>query len=597
MHVLLFLACVYLYVFYHYFVLTSTLSSFAPGCGLQTICISCLLAPCSLLPPSHLKSHSNDPSRRSSQPSTSLPQPPYFTLRNALPKIPFIHCPLATDKKIKTTTGAEPAMERTTKLAHLTLVSKYYPIANYSYPRSEGPSSSSSVASSSSSCRTPYNSRRSSDASRPSPLSPPPGLVDDRTDSEASSSADDDDFRYHVHGGELWDSFLESGRCSRRGHHQTRTGDNMTALASASFEAVVGVVPPAVPAKDYPALIASPQRIRRRPLPASSQQSPWPLSDHGHASQPRKPSPTYSVFPKMVSPPSSGTCTRQSSSSQLSTASLATTDASCPPQKALPPAPPPPPPCLPLPPPPPRSAASQYRSASPRPRAFSPASLATLTLQRPATSHGSRPASPMGLPYSLPPTPPPTAPLPALPPLSSRSLQPSTLIASRAPHYMHPNHAEAAVPVRPTPHVLRAYTSSTPLQLPRPPPDPLPRSVFEYDTDSDSDSGDDVDNGNSSSSASSTTESPTLSFFRFHRRSQSPSTNESFLTRRRGSASKTPLHQQQKQQQQYFVDAAATAAKDRRRRRKRTNTMDSLPPLMAKQADLVLSRMLGRRSR
>ncbi|KAL6878020.1 hypothetical protein HDV57DRAFT_120339 [Trichoderma longibrachiatum] len=481
-------------------------------------------------------------------------------------------------------------MEQTTKLARLTLVSKYYPVANYSYPRSEAPCSSSA---SSFFSRTPYNSRRSSSSIKdePSPLSPPPGLVDDRStyDSEASSSADDDDFRYHIHGGELWDSFLESGQYPLHGVYQTDTLEMAaSASASASFEALCAI-PPIVPAKDYPALIPSPQRIKRRPVPTPpSQQTSWPLSDQRHANQPRKPSPTYSVFPKMVSIPS-GTCTRKSSSSQLSTTSTsAATDA--PSNKVLPP----PPTCLPpLPPPPPpqRPAALQYRTASPRPRGFSPASSLS-SLKRPGTSLSSRPASPMGPPYSLPPTPPPTAPLPALPPLSSRSPHPSTVIASRAHNLSHTK--AAAAPSHPATQTRRAYTSSTKLPS-RPPPEPLPRSVFEYDTDSDNE---DNNNNDSSSSSRSSTESPTLSFFRLYRRSQSPNTSGEggILSRRRGSASKTPLHQAQNQEQ-YFVDAAATAAKDRRRRRKRTNTLDSLPPLVAKQADLVLSRMLGRRSR
>ncbi|EGR46530.1 uncharacterized protein TRIREDRAFT_109779 [Trichoderma reesei QM6a] len=506
----------------------------------------------------------------------------------------------------------------TTKLAHPILVSKYHPVANYSYPRSEAPSSASSSSSFVFS-RTPY----SSNEPRAAPISPPPGLVDDRStyDSEASSSTDDDDFRYHVHSGELWDSFLEAGQHPLHGVYQTETvemaGSSSSSL-SASFEALC-VAPPVVPAKDYPALItaaAAPPRIKRRPVPAPPQQTPWPLSDHDqrnhHPSQPRKPSPTYSVFPKMATIPSSGTCTRKSSSSQLSTSS-SSTDAPCPPpaQKALPPPPPPPPTCLPpLPPPPQRLAASQYhRSESPRrPRRFSPASSLT-SLQRPGTCHGSRPASPMGLPYSLPPTPPPTAPLPALPPHSSRSHHPSTAMASRA-HNL--SHAEAAAPCHPAPpQTRRSCASSTKLPT-RPPPEPLPRSVFEYDTDSDDEDGSRNNNNkynnnnnsndsSSSSSSRSSTDSPTLSFFRLYRRSQSPNTSsEGILSRRRGSASKTPLHQaqsQQQQQEQYFVDAAATAAKDRRRRRKRTNTIDSLPPLVAKQADLVLSRMLGRRSR
>ncbi|KAL7962641.1 hypothetical protein V8C34DRAFT_324431 [Trichoderma compactum] len=421
-------------------------------------------------------------------------------------------------------------MERTSKLAQLTLVSKYYPVANYSYPRSEGYA------------RTPYNSRRSSNESEdkrtslasqagaamsPFMLSPPlPSLIDDRTDSEAS--ADDDDIRYHAHGDELWDSFLESGLYI----HDNRT---RRAAAMASV-AAPECAPPVVPQKDYPALIVSPHQVRRRPLPREqrSQECSWPLSD----SPPRRrPSPIYSAFPKIVSIPS-GRCSRQSSTSQLST--VCSTDA---------------------PPLPPRPAGSHPRSASPHPRAFSPATF--MVFQRPSSSHGSRPTTPLDY-YYPPPSPPPTAPLPALPPLSSRPPHPSTLTPRSS------NLSQVG------PQTLRPYKSSTQLRPP-PPPEPLPISVFEYDTDSDCDDDDDE---------SSSSGSPTLSFFRFHRRSQSPNTTEGILARRRGSASKSSV-------QQSFVDAA-TVAKDRRRR-KRTNTMESLP-LVGKQSD-VLSRMLGRRSR
>ncbi|EHK17026.1 uncharacterized protein TRIVIDRAFT_232022 [Trichoderma virens Gv29-8] len=406
-------------------------------------------------------------------------------------------------------------MERTSKLAQLTLVSKYYPVANYSYPRSEG-------------ARTPYNSRRSSNESEDKrtslgsqasagavPLSPP-GLIDDRTDSEAS--ADDDDYRYHAHGDELWDSFLESGL-----HIHGSTKNKGVAMASV---AVLGAVPPMVPPKDYPALIPSPQCVRRRPLPQGhhSQENSWPLSDI----QSRRTSPIYSAFPKIVSMPSN-TCSRQSSSSQLSAA--CSTDACYPPQYA--------------PPLPPRPAAHQHRSASPHPRAFSPVSF--MAFHRPTSSNGSRPSTPLDYHYP-PPSPPPTAPLPALPPLANRSPH-SSLITPRSSNLIS---VEPALT-----QTLRPYKSTTQLR-PKPPPEPLPISVFEYDTDSDCDNDD-----NESSSSGS----PTLPFFRFHRRSQSPNTTEGILARRRGSASKAPV-------QQSFVDAA-TVAKDRRRR-KRTNTMESL---------------------
>ncbi|KAM0256438.1 hypothetical protein ACHAQJ_004963 [Trichoderma viride] len=436
-------------------------------------------------------------------------------------------------------------MERSSKLAPLTLVSKYYPVANYSYPRSEG-------------APTPCNSRRPSndeskdnnikrassslDYFQPSPLSSsPPGLIDDRTDSEAS--ADVDDFGYHAHADELWDSFWKSG------HHHILALDDYKKKATATATAIPAMtavsaapsccIPPKVPEKDYPALIPSPQYSRRRPQGPRSQGShAWPLSDQRQSSQLRRPSPTYSAFPKIVTIPSPP-CTRQSSSSQLSTTpcsenGLSTMDT---PQQAP-------------------VTSHHHRPGSPHPRAFSPASLKAF--QRPATSSGSRPTSPIDYPY---PSPPPTAPLPSLPPLCPRASS-------------HPTPRSSNLCQPPNQTIIRPYKSTTQL---RPPPEPLPVSVFEYDTDSDCDDDD-----------SSTTDSPTLSFFRFHRRSQSPNNNDSILTRRRGSASKTAAAQQS------FVDAA-TVAKERRKRRKRTNTMDSLP-LVMKQSD-VLSRMLGRRSR
>ncbi|KAL7795811.1 hypothetical protein V8C37DRAFT_29205 [Trichoderma ceciliae] len=455
-------------------------------------------------------------------------------------------------------------MERPNKLAPLTLVSKYYPVANYSYPRSEG-------------APTPYNSKRLSNESgdkrapldsQASPLSSPPGLVDDRTDSEAS--ADDDDFRYHAHAAELWDSFWKSG------HHHIHSSHTKKATAMVATAMVaagpVSAAPicfrPMVPEKDYPALIPSPQHSRRRPQGPRSQGShAWPLSDHRQSSQSRRPSPTYSAFPRIVAT-SSRTSSRQSSSSQPSNTrenSPPAVDIHSPPQQAPPP-----------PPPPPRAATSHHhRSGSPHPQAFSPASLKAL--QRPASSQSSRPTSPTDNPY---PSPPPTAPSPSLSPMYSETShltsRPPTLSELEANRQSQP-HLHHAQLINQT---SRPYKSTTQLRPQRPPPEPLPVSVFEYD--SDSDCGDDDD--------SSTTESPSLSFFRFHRRSQSPSNNDGILTRRRGSASKMATTAVQ----QSFVDAA-TAAKERRKRRKRTNTMDSLP-LVVKQSD-VLSRMLGRRSR
>lgn len=448
-------------------------------------------------------------------------------------------------------------MERSSKLAPLTLVSKYYPaVANYSYPRSEGaPTPCNSRRPSSSKCWSSFEDikRSSVDSQESSPLSSPPSLVDDRTDSEAS--ADVDDYRYHAHADELWDSFWMSEQ------HQHYTLDDshtknpfiMATSAGGPASTAPSRVPPQVPEKDYPALISSPQRSRRRPQgPRYQGSNGWPLSDqHPQPAQPRKASPTYSAFPKIVNIPSPAS-TRPSSSSQLSTVACENRlsgDAHCPLQQAPSPSPHPP--------------ASLYsRPGSPHPRAISPASLKAF--QRPATSHGSRPSSPMDYPY---PSPPPKAPLPALP-----------ANCPKAPHLTHQssNLSQHSHTQQPQPQTIRPYKSTT--QLRRPPPEPLPVSVFEYDSDTDC-----------TDDESSPLESPALSFFRFHRRSQSPRSNDDIFTRRRGSASKvasTTAHHSS------LIDAAE---KENCKRRKRNNTIDSLPRVV-KQSD-VFSRMLGLRSR
>ncbi|UKZ81207.1 hypothetical protein TrVFT333_008979 [Trichoderma virens FT-333] len=384
-------------------------------------------------------------------------------------------------------------MERTSKLAQLTLVSKYYPVANYSYPRSEG-------------ARTPYNSRRSSNESEDKrtslgsqasagavPLSPP-GLIDDRTDSEAS--ADDDDYRYHAHGDELWDSFLESGL-----HIHGSIKNKDVAMASV---AVLGAVPPMVPPKDYPALIPSPRYSVAKNI-ANILGIP---QDCVNAIQHMlKAELQLSALSCLLNGRLLSSSIRSSSSSKTCRPSTAFSEPSS--QGLLP---------------------GLLHGIS------SPYQLQRLTAIHPLDYH-----------YP-PPSPPPTAPLPALPPLANRSPH-SSLITPRSSNLIS---VEPALT-----QTLRPYKSTTQLR-PKPPPEPLPISVFEYDTDSDCDNDD-----NESSSSGS----PTLPFFRFHRRSQSPNTTEGILARRRGSASKAPV-------QQSFVDAA-TVAKDRRRR-KRTNTMESL---------------------
>ncbi|KAJ3540368.1 hypothetical protein NM208_g5094 [Fusarium decemcellulare] len=149
-------------------------------------------------------------------------------------------------------------MERSSKLADLKLVSKYYPVTNYSYPQQ--PERLSQYG------KGLFPNDRASLGSEGSA----PGLIDDRTDSEASL---DDDYQYHAHAAELWDSFWLP----------TKTKDLELR-----------------PRKQYPALIPSPQHRRRqaeeRRIPA------WPLPDTPRPRN-RKPAATYSPFPKPLALP------------------------------------------------------------------------------------------------------------------------------------------------------------------------------------------------------------------------------------------------------------------------------------------------------
>ncbi|KAH7316560.1 hypothetical protein B0I35DRAFT_479394 [Stachybotrys elegans] len=155
-------------------------------------------------------------------------------------------------------------MESHSKLADLTLVSKYYPVANYSYPRNQSFSRSH---------------RGSTDRSSFGSSGSAPSLVDDRTDSESSSA--DEEYQYHAHASELWDSFWQSGADSDK-------EDKDELLSN--------------PRRHYPALVPSPQR-RRQVSRENVVASPWPLKEAKPSSRPRKPSATYSPFPKPITLP------------------------------------------------------------------------------------------------------------------------------------------------------------------------------------------------------------------------------------------------------------------------------------------------------
>lgn len=162
-------------------------------------------------------------------------------------------------------------MDRSSKLADLTLVSKYYPVANYSYPRNEAlvheivgtvPKDRSSLGSEGSA----------------------PGLIDDRTDSEVSL---DDDYQYHAHAAEIWDSFWQPGQ--------------------EKFEK-----PRIHPRKQYPALIPSPQHRTRQQGACEPTSPAWPLPENPTIRRHRRPAATYSPFPKPLTLPPRSTSTTPS---------------------------------------------------------------------------------------------------------------------------------------------------------------------------------------------------------------------------------------------------------------------------------------------
>lgn len=163
------------------------------------------------------------------------------------------------------------APDRQSKLAEIKLVSKYYPVANYSYPRKDDGTTPMSP--------TSPNMQRHERTSIGSDGSAP-GLVDDRTDSEVSQ---EDDYQYHTHATELWDSFWQPGG-------EWRLEDPQVDLV--------------LPVKeDYPALIPSPQH-RRQPSQKSvrDEESPaWPLpSPTTNPGRPASRKPTkYSAFPTL----------------------------------------------------------------------------------------------------------------------------------------------------------------------------------------------------------------------------------------------------------------------------------------------------------
>ena len=159
-------------------------------------------------------------------------------------------------------------MDRNNGLADLTLVNKYFPVANYSYPRHE-------------SCAQ-HEPRTIADRTSLGSEGSAPGLVDDRSDSEASFSFSFDEERnYEVKAAELWDSYWEPQK--------------------EDAAAAVDVFP----RKQYPIYASRPVPIS--PINTGRGERPhsppgkvaWPLSGNAaQRSSNRKPAATYSPFPK-----------------------------------------------------------------------------------------------------------------------------------------------------------------------------------------------------------------------------------------------------------------------------------------------------------
>ncbi|VUC20360.1 unnamed protein product [Clonostachys rosea] len=162
--------------------------------------------------------------------------------------------------------------QQPSRLASLTLVSKYYPVANYSYPRNETVSTSIKAG---------------VDRCSSGSLGSVPGLIDDRSDTDTSPEEED---HYHTQSSDLWDSFWDQKA------EKSRLSQN----------------PEAQQKKQYPALILSIPQPSSRSYPYegdSGIKSPsWPLPEApAQKTRPRQPAANYSPFPKPIAlPPRAG---------------------------------------------------------------------------------------------------------------------------------------------------------------------------------------------------------------------------------------------------------------------------------------------------
>lgn len=140
-------------------------------------------------------------------------------------------------------------------------MSKYYPMANYSYPRKESFGAQPGQMS-------PLMNRSSLGSEGSAP-----GLIDDQTDDSEVSA--EDDYQYHSHATELWDSFWPADRKSCEPVREVETK------------------------KQYPALLPS---NKSSPADQCRRRNAWPLAN-ASSPQSRRPAATYSAFPKSSAAP------------------------------------------------------------------------------------------------------------------------------------------------------------------------------------------------------------------------------------------------------------------------------------------------------
>lgn len=325
-------------------------------------------------------------------------------------------------------------MERSTGLAEIKLVSKYYPVNNYSYPRADAARCQ----------RKSIMGRGSLDSDCSMP-----GMVDDH----GSDVSAEDDYQYHVSAAELWDSFWQASgtkeQRSKRDAYPAFTAPpalrpqaqqpepRIREEADTDSCAYTGRISPESPswplpcnaAQDRPvktitpkasySLFPAPAKVPALPVLPPRQSSlgaPLP-SSRPHTPTTRRPavrasSHSLSSVPKMrPNPIDLGHVASYSSSSAPVSPMLALTSPPIgPPPSALPP--------------PPRRPALRNRSASAaagtfRPQHFIPPSLATATSAPPTitTFSGAAAASTSSLVSSRSPTPAQMRPLlPASPP-------------------------------------------------------------------------------------------------------------------------------------------------------------------------------------